>query len=278
MANETWHYLENQFDSVTKLNRKLMDAILKDHYSKLSGAAVADVRLQPLLASLSPVKAAWDAKYGEWKNAQAAYRSASQAVQNLFDTLQIKPVGGGRSTLDGWVSKVASFWPDGNAVYDYLLPRGREPFTSGTIEDMAGEVERLATRLGTKATDLTTLAAAPGNTPEQTADYTEQAGALTALQQKVSAFSTQLNAARNVQTQQEGAVDQLSKQVETARAAAADALYGSLAGLMTIFSTAATRGQVAGFFDLALIMNPPAADDATSTPPATAATPGTPAK
>jgi hypothetical protein len=219
-----------------------------------------------LLTFLTPVKTAWEKAYGDWKNAQAGYRSASQVVQNLFDTLQLKPVGGGRSLLDDWESKVSSYWATDSAIYSYLFPRGRESLNSGTIEEVVNEVARLVTRLEKTQTDLNTLAAAPGNTPAQTADYTEQAAAMLRLKEKVAAFSLQLGQARTAQTGQEGALDQLSPQVEAARVEVVDALYKNLADLMSLFYLAKDRLRVEGFFDLTLIMNPPVADDASPDP------------
>lgn len=261
MPEVTWHYLENQIESVTAGNRKLMNAILLDHHAKLTAAALSDARLAPLVTFLAPVFADWGEKYGAWKNAQAGYRSASQALENFLAILREQPPGGGRSKLDEWVSKIAAFWPEGHPHYDFLLPRGREPFTRGSRDEMIGEVGRLAERLGEKATELGALAAAPGNTPAQTAEFTEQSNAMDAVQDKVLSFHGQLEGARTVQTQKEGALDQLSAQVRPARLAAADALYHDLAALMAIFYRAEDRDQVTGFFDLALIMTPPAPSD-----------------
>ena len=39
MPNETWHYLENQFDTVTRTSRKRMNSILVDHKTKIDAAA-----------------------------------------------------------------------------------------------------------------------------------------------------------------------------------------------------------------------------------------------
>lgn len=261
MAEETWHYLENQFASVTAGNRKLMHAILKDHYDKLAAGVPGDARLQPLMGVLDPVYTEWTQKYGAWKNSQAAYRSASQAMLNLLDVLRERPPGGGRSKIDEWASKIASYWSASDPNYDFLLPQGREPFTTGSRDEMIGEVERLGQRLLTKKAELAAAAADPQlDEPEQQA-LTEQANAMDALAAKVSAFHAQLSAARTLQTQKEGAVDQLSGQVRPARLAAADALYHSLAGLMAIFYKAEGRDQVTGFFDLTLIMSPPEPSD-----------------
>lgn len=283
MADQTWHYLENQFDSVTKGNRKLMHAILKDHYGKLSSEAATNPAVQPLLDDLQPVYADWGQKYGDWKSAQTTYGAATVAFQNQLEALQQMPPGDGRSRIDEWASKIASYWTPGSQHYSFLLPRGREPFTTGSRDEIVEEVQRFAARLGVKETELTQLVGQPGNTPEQTADYTEQAAAMSALEAKVNAFYAKLNGARTAQTEKGSQVEQLSGQVRNARVATAEALYRNLAGLMRIFYKADDRPRVTEFFDLGMIMNPPAPSDNTpdaavtpaAVPPAEAAGTGT---
>lgn len=281
MADQTWHYLENQFDSVTKGNRKLINAILKDHQGKLKGAAASEPKFQPLLDNLQPVYADWIKKYGEWKQAQAAYGAATVAFENQLEALQQMPPGDGRSKIDEWASKIASYWPASSPHYSFLLPRGREPFTTGTREEIVDEVQRFAGRLAVKQAELTQLGGQADITPDQRAEYIEQAAALGALEGKANAFYALLNGARTTQTEKGSAVEQLSGQVRGARLAAAEALYRNLAGLMGIFYRAEERVQVTEFFDTALIMNPPAPSDQTPDPAVTPAAPvtaGAPAK
>lgn len=268
MPDETWHYLENQFDSVTKGRRGRMNSILNDTYQKLSASISNDGTYQPIRDLLSDPKNTWDADYAEWKNKRAAWRSTTQALDNLFAALQLAPTPGGRSKLDKWESKIASFWAVSHPIYAYLLPRGREPFTRGTRDSMIDEVEQFGTRLTAKSAELLAAAAVPGLPAEEAAELTEQGDALAALGTEVTAFYGELNAARNAQTQQEGFVDQCSAMCEQARVGAADALYKVLALLMAKHSTKAERPLVAGFFDLTLLMDAPQSGDEEEEPPA----------
>ncbi len=258
MANETWHYLENQFDSVTRRARKRMDSILADTHPKLAQGANLNPALEPALAVLTPAKTAWDAAYGQWLDKQAGYRSATQATENLISSLQRAPAPGERSKLDRWESKVAGEWARSHPVYQFLFPRGREPFTSGTREQILDEVERLGGRFTQKAGDLAGEAAA----------------LLTGLGGEVTAFHSELQAARDAQQTTEGEVDQFAALADQRRVEAATALYRVLAKLMDIFAEPAERDQVTGFFDLTLIMTPPRPDEGDEAEPPASTSPG----
>ncbi len=257
MPEVVWHYLENQFDNATKKNRRLMHDILTDHHAKLTGAAVANAGLGPLVTALQPAYEGWQTKYGGWKNARAAYRSATQAVDLLFEQLQVEPTGGGRSKLDAWESQIAAHWGGNDPVYDFLFPQGRAPFREGTTDEILGEVQRLGQRLEVKRVEVADVLDGGGLTGEALTAAQEQLAMLEVLAPRVTAFYTQVSTARTVQTQKEGLVDQLSGQVEPARVAAAVALYRNLGSLMALFAT--NPAEVEGFFDLTLIIEP--ADD-----------------
>lgn len=267
MPEETWHYLENQFESVTRENRKLMDAILTDAHAKFNAGAGGHAAVNAGYLLLNAVKVQWDAAYSGWFERRAAWRSTTQALLNLLAALQLSPGAGQRSKIDRWESKVASFWSEEHAVYAYLFPLGREPFTSGSREEIIGAVEGLGTRLNTKSGELAAAAGDPLLTPEQVAELNEQATALAALSTEVLAFHGQLDAARLIQTQKEGLLDGQATLCEQRRQAAAVALYRALAKLMDAWAEEATRPQVADYFDLSLIMNPPEEEEEDEEPP-----------
>jgi len=253
--SEPWHYLENQFDSVTRTRRKLLHQIYLDHLQKLTAGTVGNSNLSSLIAVLNAAGTPWAQRYAAWKNARAAYRGATQTMTNLLDVLRVKPVGGGRSRVEEWDSKIRTYWSPGDPIYDELLPLGREPLTTGEIDTILDEVGRLAERVGTRAQALLDLAGSGTPTPEEAAVLTEQGNHLQTLHTRVLAFSGQLTQARNGQTQKEGAVDQLSGQLKPLRAALCTALYQNLGSLMTLY--AANPPEVAAFYDLTLIMAPP---------------------
>ncbi len=196
-------------------------------------------------------------KYNRWKNVRTEYRGATQALQNLLEVLQVKPVGGGRSRIEEWDSKIRAHWSPGDPIYAGLLPLGREPFTSSTRAALPNEVEGLAVRLGQQSEALLTAAGeATGAAP---ALLTEQGQDLAALRVKVAAFSAALTEARYQQKRKEGQVDQLSRQLEPARVRLCEALYKNMASLIALLMP--NQREVAAFYDLALIMAPPAGDD-----------------
>jgi len=256
---DTWHYLENQFLSVTKKRRGLADAIYKDHLAKLTGKLPGNAALAPLLAVVNAAGGPWSAKYGEWKNARAEYRGATQGVENLLDVLRKKPVGGGRSKIEEWDSKIRAHWSPGDPIYATLLPQGREPFTTGTRDGMLDEVGLLAGRIQPQADQLTAAITAALAAGADATLLTEQRDALVALKPSVVAFSAQVNAARSLQTQKEGFVDEFSEQLEPLRVGLCVALYRNVGSLMAMLAPHQTA--VAGYFDLQLIMAPPAGDD-----------------
>ena len=251
---DLWHYLANQFDNVTKGRRKRMNAILADSFAKLTEGAASNAALVPVLAVLTAVKGPWDTAYGAWKERRAAWRSTTQEFDNLLAALRVSPGGGLRSKIDRWESKVAAFWAVSHAVYAYLFPQGREPFTVGGRDEIITEVKGLGERLATKSGELTTAAGAPGLPAGQVAELEEQADALDALGTEVTAFYNLMKDARSAQTVKEGLVDQAAATCEQRRVESATALYRALAKLMDIFAEPEVRMQVAGFFDLELIV------------------------
>lgn len=225
MPVQTWHYLENQFESVTRTSRKLMDTILTDSHAKFHAGASSHASVNAGYVLLNTAKLNWDTAYSAWHELRAAWRSSTQALLNLLSALQTSPGGGQRSKIDKWESKVASFWGDEHEVYAYLFPLGREPFSSGSREEIINAVEGLGTRLATKANELATAAGDPELPPETAAEYAEQAGALTALSAEVLAFHGLLEAARLLQTQKEGLLASQATLCEQRRKAAAVARF-----------------------------------------------------
>jgi hypothetical protein len=261
MPEEVWHYLENQFDSATRGRRRRMNAILFDAVAKITQGAAANPALAPVLAVLATPKTQWDAAYGGWKNRRAEYRASTQALLNLLAALRTAPGPGQRSKLDRWESRVQNFWPATHEIYVYLFPRGREPFSVGSRDEIIAEVLGLGQRAAAKGAELTTAAGQPGLDPALAAELAEQGAALTALGTEVTAFHGQLQAARDAQTVKEGLVDQAAALCEQRRREAAWALYRAKSKLCDLFGTPEQIMQVAGFFDLGLIMSPPQADE-----------------
>lgn len=279
MADETWHYLENQFDSVTKGRRGRMDSILNDTYVKLNAAVGQNAAYLPIRDGLSDPKTAWETAYADWKNKRANWRGATQALENLLSALSVAPAPGSRSKIDKWESRIANYWAVTHPIYATLLPRGRDPFTEGTRDSIIDEVEQFGVRVAAKSVELLAAAGDPNLPPAEAAELTEQGNALAVLGTEVTAFHGELNGARTAQQQQEGMVDQCSASCEQKRVDAADALYKVLAQLMAMHWTKEARPMVAGFFDLTLLMEtsqPGDEEEEEPQPPEGGGTPPTP--
>jgi len=256
---ETWHYLENQFEVVTRERRGLAEQIRKNHRAKIVQAVESDPWFAELVTALDAAGGPWAAKYAKWMNARAAHRGATQALENLFAELTVKPVGGDRSKLEGWEAKVRAHWSPGHPHYDGLWPQRRGAFTTGSIDARIGEVRRLGGRLARKSTELAEAAQQPGAPAEGQAELQEQSAALAALAPRVEAFAGRMEEARAQQTRAGGLVTQLGAQLEPLRVALCVALYANLGGLMRKF--AGEQTQVAGFFEVSLITRRRKADD-----------------
>lgn len=252
MADQTWHYLENQFDNSTRNSRKRMNILIEDHAAKLTAGAGGNATVAAARTALVTPRTNWQSAYQSWRNASAAYQAATLTLENALAVLRRSPGPGLRSKIDEWESKVAAFWGQGSPHYEYLFPRGREPFTEGARDEIISCVTELAGRLSTKGAELTTAAGDPALTPEEAAELAEQGAAISELGGKVGIFHTSLNGARTGQQEKEGAVDTLSTQVEVRRKEAAVALYGNLGQLMHEFR--ANPDAVAAYFDLDTLM------------------------
>ncbi len=244
---ETWHYLENQFDTVTRNSRKRMNSIAADTGAKLNTGAQNVPAIAPIRDAFTSAKTTWDATYQAWANAKATYRSATAALDILFASLRETPSHGERSKVDRWESRVAAEWAKSHPVYIQLFPLGREPLTTGSREQIIGAVQQLGTRLQAKSTDATLSV--------------EQQTLLTSLATEVADFHGQLESARNRQQEMEGLVDTTAATCESQRLEMATILYATLAQLMALYPRPEERMQVVGYFDLTLIMAPPQADN-----------------
>lgn len=261
MPEVIWHMRENQFDSVTRYRRKRMNSILTDSWAKISNGALAEAGIVPIKAELLLPKTNWDAAYAGWKGARAAWHGRTKAVDNLFEALQVSPGAGGRSKVAKWRSRVGNFWGDEHEIPSTLFPRGNEAFTDGGRDEIITEIKGLGDRLHTVSLELTEAAAVPGLPAEEAEELTEQAEAMEALSVEVLAFHTQIKAARDRQTEKEGLVDQAAALCEQRRKESAKALLLATYMLGAHLLKQDRLAELDGFFDLTLIISPPAGEE-----------------
>ena len=212
---ETWHYLENQFDNVTKGSRKQMQVITNDHNSRLV-AQSGDVDIDGLIARYGPVHQDFLNKYSSWMNADAFHQSTTVGVNKLLNELS-------GTKIRQWDSAITIQYDVGTEEYMHLLPNRRTPFQTGGMDQRISEVKSLATRLNTYAP-------------------------LATLQGQVNTFHGLIKGARDNQQQKEQLVESTANQIETARVVLAIMLYRNLGVLMDKYGL--TPEVIATFWEL----------------------------
>ncbi|MFH1004684.1 MAG: hypothetical protein V1781_04195, partial [Bacteroidota bacterium] len=214
---KVWHYQENQFDNSTKKNFKLMNIINSDHFAKLQSQS-ADPVILTLLNRTTPLHDAFILKYSSWLSAKALYKGETERVQVMLTDL-------GNVKSKQWDIQIQIVYPKGSADYIAILPNGRKPLYSGTIDSRISYLQSFIQQL--------TL-------------YPS----LSATKASVQTFYTTLTTARDKQQQKEGLADNASSLLEIARRDIAMMMYRNLGVLMDKY--AVTPESISAFWELAL--------------------------
>jgi hypothetical protein len=222
-----WHYLQNQFENTTNGSFRLMLTITNDHYAKLQ-AQQADADILILYNRTDPVHQAFLDQYSAWKSSEGIYKAATDTTEALLDLL--------RSTnARQWDTAIMVEYDKGTTEHTALLPNGRTPFQTGTMDERIAAVKTLG---------LTLAGFAP----------------LSALKTIVDDFHTTLKGARDGQQVKEQLADQQRTNMELARKAIAIMQYRNLGSLMDQFGD--NPDNVFNYFDVSLLQR-----HASSTPP-----------
>ena len=217
---ETWHYLENQFDNVTKGSNKLMNIITNDHHSRLK-AKETDPNIAPLVTRYTPVNVAFSDKYSAWFTGASIYKSTTEVVNNSIEDLRgVK--------IKQWDIKIQNVYIEGTPEYTAILPNRRKPFQNGGIDERITQVKALRDRL---------------------LSYADLAD----VQTDVSDFYTDLKDKRDLQQQKEGNLETLAGAREAARKACANLMYGNLGVLMDIFKD--TPDSITDYWEIQLLQS-----------------------
>lgn len=218
LIKETWHYLSNQFDNVTKKSFKLMNIINADHLAKLQAQA-SDTVIATLLARTNVPHDSFNTTYSNWLSAKGFYKGETNRVNGYLKELS-------SVKLKQWDAQIQAVYLEGTPDYKILLPNGRKPFQSGTIDDRISHLQAFVQRLAAYPTLVTTKT-------------------------NVIAFHTMLNAARDVQQQKEELVDYASTLLEVARKDIALMMYRNLGVLIDKY--ASNPDFVSNFWDYQLL-------------------------
>lgn len=218
MGTTPLHYLDNQFDNVTKKSYKLMNIINADHLAKLQ-AQQSEPDIAALLARTILPHDDYNTAYSNWFSANGIYKGETNRVNGYLDEL--------RSTkIKQWDIQIQQAYIAGTPDYIALLPNGRTPFQTGGMDARVSQLQALAQR----------LAAYP---------------ILSATTNDVLAFYTMLTAARVIQQEKEGLANNASALVEVARKNIALMMYRNLGFLMDKY--ASNTQLITNFWDISLL-------------------------
>ncbi len=225
-------YAENQFDSATTGRLPLMSELLDSTLPRITAAALLHPALAPAQTAIAAAVASWNTAESTATNTFAAQVSATYAFTDRLQSLTRKPNADTNSPLETWDSTIRSIIAYNGPTYLYLLPKGRETLTAGTLDEQLDALRDFGTRLS------------------------EQVGkpALIALGNTVTSWSTATRALRTSQTTKMTAADNAQNAMEPLRVASADALYGMTGLGMSVFQ--ADPAQVDTLFDINVLRTP----------------------
>ena len=226
MNEFNWNYASNTFEVSTRNSAKKMSILAPDHLSKLQ----AESSLPAIAALIPDTQAAvndFALSYNHWIATNGLYKGETNRFTNLLaelSSLKIKQ----------WEAQIQVVHLEGTSDFIALLPNGRKPFQSGAYDTRIAEVGAFAERLSSYP-------------------------ALAALQLAVDTYRASLLAARDLQQQKEGLVNQASNTLNTIRKEMANQMYKNLGLLMAHYYLSPL--SIERFYDLELIRSHNTPDD-----------------
>ena len=215
-----WHFLNNQFDNVTKNSNLRMVIITNDHHAKLM-AQQADPDILTLLNRTTPLHNAFLTAYNNSKSAIGLRKAATQAVDEKLKLLR-------STTLRSWDAKVQVHFLSGTSEYTSVFPNGLTAFHTSTIDQTVTMLKALSER-------------ADEHVP------------LAAVATEIDTFHTELKNLRDAQQGKEQQVGSTSTLLETQRVALANMMYANLGILMDKYADA--PDNIANFWEVQLLQN-----------------------
>jgi hypothetical protein len=212
---QSWHYVQNVFDNVTKGNYLLMLKISTWHINALKAKA-GDPYYDQLIADYQPLHDAVVDEYNKWSTSKGTHVGGTASFEDLLELLS-------GTKAEDWDIAIQAVYRRDTPQYLALLPNYRKPFQKGSRDARVNAVNNLITAIGTDA-------------------------ALAALKAQLVIFLGLLNAARTAQQSALSNTGDFSEDVEVVRIAAAEGQYRSLGSLMNKFYK--TPVAIEPFFDL----------------------------
>ncbi|MHA3773192.1 hypothetical protein ACXR0O_16790 [Verrucomicrobiota bacterium sgz303538] len=218
MPAQDWNYVENQFDIATQHSRKRMNGLALDHLAKLSAAA-GNVHVSALFTRTQPLVLTWSELYKAWLNTAAVYEGAAANLESKLSELC-------SSRLIKWDTALASAYQPHSSKYLEILPNGREPFLSGTVDERIAEIRSFAARV-------------------------RNLGDLDSLAREIETCGTDLESLRTVEQRLSMEVAHTQEALEPQRKLLATMLFRNLGAIIEIH--AEDPAQVAAFFNFELL-------------------------
>lgn len=219
MARQPWHFFINSFAKATQGSYKKALSLGVNHESRLS-ANQSDPVIAALLASFSPIMAAYRMADNNLRITLGTYKGNTQQVRELFAYLNT-------TKLPYWEPRIWQQFPRSSAECTELFPRARRVFQKGTYVQRIQAIKVLGKQC-------------------------EAIPALQSLSVDILAFHAQIATARTLQVSDgQGQAIKQRSDLEAARIALCTALYGSMGGLMQHYRN--SPEQIARYFKLTLV-------------------------
>jgi hypothetical protein len=217
----TWHYLSNQFLSVTKTSFKKTLKLSNYHEAMLKKAMVdqpLDGDWALLHGRYLPLHSAYVATYNQWKREGGQKKSESLNVKQLLAQLPAK--------INRWDVLVQLQYGKSTPAYKAIFPQGRKPFNRGG-----------------KTANINALGVLSKNM--------EGDPALAAIKSDVDLVFSQMKNAQNAQHSAKGATKSKSEKTHEARVAAMKMQHQNLGFLINKIPD--SNQTIASFFELSLL-------------------------
>lgn len=240
MPDDTWKYVENQFDNSTKNSKKRMKELAIFHRDAVHGSSlpISAPMVSRTVAALPPFMTA----YNSWLTARVQFKMATAALDAALTHL-------GSTDIEDIEVAYKGAHKRTTPEYATAFPLGREPFQSGGIDDKVTAIETLSGRLGLQQSALATVVTNAENAADPALPLLRQRlGNLTSAASLTTSVLENIQTLRGTQHGAETQVELLRTGIEPLRKTLAAAMYANLGQLMTHFS--ATPEQITAFFDL----------------------------
>ena len=218
MANDTWSYLLNPHEIVTRNNFKKADILIVDHDDKLF-AGIGDPKIAAIYNRFHPFRVAFETLFTQWNSAKAGHSGSTRAVKIL-----LKQLSG--TKIKAWDIVIQKEYPNDTSTYKGILPKRLGPFQTGSTDMRIQALESLIGNIGEDAK-------------------------LRDVKAEIITFTGQLKGARTLQQGKEQVTPDLSSQLERQRVLSTTEMHRNMGSLLELYADNTAR--IESFFQVSLI-------------------------